>query len=161
MLLTPQANSFFTAKDVSRFIPAAYSELNRRFFQEIKRRNRQDKVRIFEYTRPGWTFHAKGIWCILPGENKPSVTLIGSANLGMLLELAVTDASSGGRSRDRDVEAQMILITENEALKTRINEEFQHMQQHMTLVTEDTFQQKTHQANFLVKLACKWVANYF
>ena len=40
------------------------------------------RIRMFEYERPGWTFHAKGIWHYLPGQALPCATLVGSPNFG-------------------------------------------------------------------------------
>ena len=32
--------------------------------------------------RPGWTFHAKGLWYSPPGERCPTLTVVGSPNYG-------------------------------------------------------------------------------
>ena len=42
-----------------------------------------DRIQLWEFVRPGWTYHAKGLWYSLPGQQKPSFTLIGSPNFGM------------------------------------------------------------------------------
>jgi len=85
---SPQTNGFFDAKDLSRIIPSAYSALEYDFMKELNKtalygeHKEGSKVRILEYVRPNWTFHAKGIWI---GDEQPFLTTIGSANLGKLL----------------------------------------------------------------------------
>jgi phosphatidylserine/phosphatidylglycerophosphate/cardiolipin synthase-like enzyme len=59
---------------------------------------------------PGWTFHAKGIWYYLPGETLPSATLIGSPNFGF-------------RSVEKDLEAQITIVTTNPELRRDIDAE--------------------------------------
>ena len=41
-----------------------------------------EKITLWEFMRPGWTYHAKGLWYTLPNQQKPSLTLIGSPNFG-------------------------------------------------------------------------------
>lgn len=106
---SPQANGFFTAKDISRMIPTAYSAVEENLYKEIVSKGQEKRISIFEYGRPNWTFHAKGIWTTFPGETLPSSTVIGSANLGQ-------------RSSERDLEAQLLIVTTNEQLKKKIDE---------------------------------------
>ena len=112
-------------------------------------------VRVYEYVRPGWTFHAKGLWLrvgdallseLLPsrapqtsrassaasastpggGSDKgqqratapdtPNATLVGSSNFG-------------ARSAQRDLESQVFLCTDNEALRQRLLEEWAALSQ--------------------------------
>lgn len=42
----------------------------------------QKRITLREYVRPGWTYHAKGLWYTLPNERKPTLTFIGSSNFG-------------------------------------------------------------------------------
>jgi CDP-diacylglycerol--glycerol-3-phosphate 3-phosphatidyltransferase len=53
-------------------------------------------------------YHAKGLW-YAPEGGSPSITLIGSSNLGV-------------RSAQRDLEAQLLILTENESLRKRMDE---------------------------------------
>lgn len=39
-----------------------YSEIEKRFFQLAQRTGNGDRVKLWEYDVPGWTFHAKGLW---------------------------------------------------------------------------------------------------
>jgi len=41
-------------------IPAAYTHLEKQFFDEIAATGNASRVSIKEYEREGWTFHAKG-----------------------------------------------------------------------------------------------------
>lgn len=48
------------------------------------------------------------MWVSLPGENHPTLTMIGSPNFGH-------------RSSERDLEAQAVVITKNDALRAAFN----------------------------------------
>ena len=53
------------------------------------------RVRMFEYRRPGWTFHGKGLWYTeQAGSPGPCLTMVGSPNFGY-------------RSQKRDLETQV------------------------------------------------------
>jgi len=56
--------------------------------------------------QPGWTYHAKGFWYSTERGGLPSVTTIGSSNLGV-------------RSARRDLEAQLFIMTENKQLRDK------------------------------------------
>ncbi|KAH7295162.1 hypothetical protein KP509_27G035600 [Ceratopteris richardii] len=123
---SPQANGFYGSRGISGLIPKAYSLLEKDFYEQTCK-NAAEKVfeqcslhsssnckcgvRLFEYKKPGWTFHAKGMWCYLPdGINLPNMTLIGSSNFGF-------------RSRQRDIEAQLFVVTVEPGLRKRLQEE--------------------------------------
>jgi CDP-diacylglycerol---glycerol-3-phosphate 3-phosphatidyltransferase len=55
-----QANGFYGSKGISYYIPAAYTRIETQFLRHVERRSATDRVRVHEYARPGWTFHAKG-----------------------------------------------------------------------------------------------------
>jgi hypothetical protein len=82
-----QANGFYTAKDISRYVPMAYSMVEEALFNEIEATKQQERIKLMEYVRPDWTFHGKGLWYVFPKESVPFITLIGSANFGMFLLL--------------------------------------------------------------------------
>lgn len=65
---------------------------------------------MFEYEKPDWTYHAKGLWYYLPDAQLPAMTLIGSSNFGE-------------RSVNRDLESQVCIVTANEALQRRLHQE--------------------------------------
>ena len=55
-----QANGFFGSKGISYYIPAAYTCIETNFLRHVERTRATDRVHVHEYTRPAWTFHAKG-----------------------------------------------------------------------------------------------------
>ncbi|KAJ3174914.1 CDP-diacylglycerol--glycerol-3-phosphate 3-phosphatidyltransferase [Geranomyces variabilis] len=99
----PEANGFFGSKGVSRHLPAAYTHLEK----GIMRLAEVMKITVSEWKKPGWTFHAKGLWCTPPGERTPVLAFIGSSNFGY-------------RSLYRDVETQAVIVTGDEALRTAL-----------------------------------------
>lgn len=72
---------------------------------------------LLEYERTGWTYHAKGLWYYLPGSTLPNLTLIGSSNFGE-------------RSVNRDLEAQICLVTTNGGLQRKLQAEYDNILQH-------------------------------
>lgn len=104
---SPEANGFFNSKGVSRFLPPAYTYIEKKFYKQVKRIRRSHEITIEEYKRPGWTYHAKGLWIKFKEQNLPYVTMIGSPNFGQ-------------RSSERDLEAQAVVLTENKELRTAL-----------------------------------------
>lgn len=70
------------AKGIARGIPAAYTKIEESFFKMCEKLKQNNRIKLFEFTKPGWTYHAKGLWYCMPGQKKPSFTLIGSPNFG-------------------------------------------------------------------------------
>lgn len=60
LLASPEVNGFFGARGAAGAIPAAYAHIERQFYGEVCSRGQQARVRLQEYWRSGWTFHAKG-----------------------------------------------------------------------------------------------------
>ena len=68
----PSANGFFGSAGISGAIPTAYSEIERAFYKAAARAGRlhysprtrptAPGIALYEYSRRGWTFHAKGLW---------------------------------------------------------------------------------------------------
>lgn len=79
---SPQANGFFGAGRVMNGIPQAYTLIAKNFQEQICACGLQDRIRLYEYYRNGWTFHAKGLWYYSPGSDLPTLTFIGSPNFG-------------------------------------------------------------------------------
>ncbi|NWW96689.1 PGPS1 protein, partial [Rhynochetos jubatus] len=109
LLASPEVNGFFGAKGVAGAIPAAYVHIERQFYSELCCLRQQERVRLQEYSRAGWTFHAKGLWLYLAGSDLPCLTLVGSPNFGY-------------RSVHRDLEAQVAIVTENPALQQQLHQ---------------------------------------
>jgi hypothetical protein len=77
-----QANGFFGSKGISSAIPDAYTYIAKHFYAEVLKSSQQHRVTLHEFSRPGWTVHAKGLWFYLPGQTLPSMSMIGSPNFG-------------------------------------------------------------------------------
>ncbi|KAH8406971.1 hypothetical protein KR222_002135, partial [Zaprionus bogoriensis] len=110
LMAHPNANGFQGAKGPAGGIPAAYTLIAKRFYESLVRRKQNHRVNFFEYEKPGWTYHAKGLWYYLPEARLPNLTLIGSSNFGE-------------RSVNRDLETQVCLVTDNKELSQRLQAE--------------------------------------
>ncbi|XP_040438175.1 CDP-diacylglycerol--glycerol-3-phosphate 3-phosphatidyltransferase, mitochondrial isoform X4 [Falco naumanni] len=66
LLASPEVNGFFGAKGVAGAIPAAYVYIEHQFYSEVCYLHQQERVQLQEYSRAGWTFHAKGAGAALP-----------------------------------------------------------------------------------------------
>lgn len=66
---SPEVNGFFGAKGVAGAIPAAYTHIARQFYEQVCRLGQRERIRLHEYHRAGWSFHAKGesILSVFPG----------------------------------------------------------------------------------------------
>ncbi|GLD60154.1 CDP-diacylglycerol--glycerol-3-phosphate 3-phosphatidyltransferase, mitochondrial [Lates japonicus] len=122
---SPEVNGFFGAKGVAGAIPTAYIHIARQFYNQVCQLGQQERVHLHEYHRPQWTFHAKGLWYYLQGQDRPCLTLIGSPNFGY-------------RSVHRDLEAQIAIVTENEELQSQLQEEQEMLYQRSTEVSSST-----------------------
>lgn len=145
---SPRANGFFTAKGASRRVPAAYVLLERQFWDAAERAAK--RFRLHEYSRAGWTYHAKGLWYTPPGASQPLLTLIGSANFG-------------ARSLWRDTEAQVTLLTENAALRQLLADEQSALIADSTLVPNRQYleTERDHVVPFWVHCATRVARDVF
>eukprot|EP01083_Nonionella_stella_P072228 194567_1 len=120
---SPQANGFFGASGFAGIIPTLYSWAERALLHRIRNCGVGSRVRVCEYERKGWTFHAKGLWLGPPSKQQetpegvvdnrqdwPMLTLIGSANFGH-------------RSVHRDLEVSAAIVTEDADLRQRLKVE--------------------------------------
>ncbi|KAJ8728227.1 hypothetical protein PYW08_016612 [Mythimna loreyi] len=114
LMAHPNANGFLGASGPAGGIPHAYSLIARKFWQRVLDYRQMDRVQMLEYERPGWTFHAKGLWYYPPGCGVPWATIVGSANLGE-------------RSVRRDLEAQAAIFTVSTELQRKLHEESQQL----------------------------------
>ncbi|XP_030610965.1 CDP-diacylglycerol--glycerol-3-phosphate 3-phosphatidyltransferase, mitochondrial isoform X2 [Archocentrus centrarchus] len=145
---SPEVNGFFGAKGVAGAIPAAYTHIARQFYKQVCQLGQQERVHLHEYHRPQWTFHAKGLWYYLQGQDRPCLTLIGSPNFGY-------------RSVHRDLEAQIAIVTENEALQSQLQEEQEMLYQRSTEVSSSTFERPDRHVKLWVKLVTPLIKNFF
>lgn len=87
---SPKANGFFGSSGVSGRIPEGYTYYEKRFMRAVRRAGRMWReaasgnfkgVQLSEWDKPGWTYHAKGIWLSPSSRSLPILTLFGSTNL--------------------------------------------------------------------------------
>lgn len=145
---SPEVNGFFGAKGVAGAIPAAYIHIARQFYNQVCQLGQQDRVHLHEYHRSQWTFHAKGLWYYLQGQDRPCLTLIGSPNFGY-------------RSVHRDLEAQIAIVTENKGLQSQLQEEQEMLYQRSTEVSDSTFERPDRHVKLWVKLVTPLIKNFF
>ncbi|OZJ06861.1 hypothetical protein BZG36_00216 [Bifiguratus adelaidae] len=139
---SPKANGFYGSKGVSKYLPDAYTSIEHDFFQATRQLNKGDSIKISEYTRPGWTYHAKGLWLQLPGMENPAMTLVGSPNFGY-------------RSSERDLEAQVIMVTDNAKLQESLGRELANLHTYSEQVDEKLFKRPDRKVPFLVKITAR------
>ncbi|KAH7343795.1 hypothetical protein B0J17DRAFT_643958 [Rhizoctonia solani] len=129
---SPSANGFLGSKGLSGRIPEAYTLLERRFWNRVlaaRRRWGGDRgIELREWQRPGWTYHAKGMW-ISPSINEaPYATLFGSTNLN-------------SRSAHLDTEVSFLLAVpeQNSLLRTALRYEVSHIRNNTVKVDDQAF----------------------
>ena len=139
----PEANSFHNAPFPLYGVPFVYTSLANKFFDVSSR----EKVQMYEYQRPGWTFHCKGLWVYETEKDLPYATMVGSPNFGY-------------RSEKRDLESQLVIVTENEDLQRRLGEEQRHLYSHSEAVEDNTLEAEDRRTpawvKFVVKVAREW-----
>lgn len=117
-------NGWAGAKGPAGSIPTAYSLLARNFYEIVKKANQLNRIKLIEYVKTDWSYHAKGIWYYLPDSDLPNLTLIGSSNFGE-------------RSVNRDLESQMCLVTLNGKLQKRLQLECDRLYDHGRSAEDD------------------------
>jgi CDP-diacylglycerol--glycerol-3-phosphate 3-phosphatidyltransferase len=146
---SPWANGFYGSKGVSGMLPAAYTLLSRRFLDAVSKAGLSQQISVKEWrkgtvnTPGGWTYHAKGIWVTLPGEQNPSVSLIGSSNYTK-------------RSYSLDLEANTLIVTRNPDLQRRLGDEERWLQEYATPMTRDDYAKTERRVGLKVRLAM-WI----
>ncbi|KAK0629561.1 hypothetical protein B0T17DRAFT_486565 [Bombardia bombarda] len=143
---SPFANGFYKSPGVSGLLPDAYVLLARRFLRSVHHNKRDSAISLREWRKgtvgePGaWTYHAKGLWVTLPENKDPSISLIGSSNYTK-------------RSYSLDLEANALIVTENEELKKRLGDEQRWLQENTTVVTRDDLARSERRIGFKVRAA--------
>jgi CDP-diacylglycerol---glycerol-3-phosphate 3-phosphatidyltransferase len=143
---SPWANGFYGSAGVSGMLPAAYTHLSKRFVESVRRKGLSDQIQLREWRRgtvnepDGWSYHAKGVWVTLPGESSPSLSIVGSSNYTT-------------RSYELDLEANVVIVTRDEALKKRLAEEEAWLQDYARDVTEEEFKKPERKVEWKVRLA--------
>lgn len=119
-----QANGFMGANGPAGSIPKAYTLIAKRYYDTVIAAKQTNRINLLEFERNGWTYHAKGLWYYLPNEKLPSLAVIGSSNFGE-------------RSVNRDLEAQICLVTSNDRLKNQLQKECEHLYSYGTLAQKE------------------------
>ncbi|XP_075973686.1 phosphatidylglycerophosphate synthase 1 [Anticarsia gemmatalis] len=130
LMAHPNANGFLGASGPAGGIPHAYSLIARKFWQKVVDSNQTRRVEMLEYERPGWTFHAKGLWYYPPGSRVPWATIVGSANLGE-------------RSVKRDLEAQAAIFTVSPELQKKLHQETQQLHEYASECSKELQKRET------------------
>ncbi|EPY24955.1 CDP-diacylglycerol--glycerol-3-phosphate 3-phosphatidyltransferase [Angomonas deanei] len=120
-------------KGMAGRIPYFYLQLERSFYYLMKYYHALHRVRVREFSREGFTFHAKGLWVMERGEQKdqdttqpPYLVAYGSTNYGY-------------RSVHKDVEAEVFLFTVNQTLRDSLRRELQLLLDDSITVEEERF----------------------
>ena len=146
---SPWANGFYGSKGISGMLPAAYTHLGKQFLQAVKEKGLSGQIALKEWrhgtvNQPGgWTYHAKGLWITLPGEQNPCISLVGSSNYTK-------------RSYSIDLEANTLIVTRNEGLMRKLGEEEKWLQQHAKVVDETEFHKTERRVGLHVRIAM-WI----
>lgn len=113
---------------MSGALPLGYSEIERRFFDAARGAGREGAVSVHEYSRAGWTFHAKGLWCTGHSAADPAAFLnvVGSSNFGV-------------RSVTRDVELQFVVEGVDASLAASLSHERDALFKWSTPVSDSTW----------------------
>ncbi|KAK4446603.1 hypothetical protein QBC34DRAFT_331040 [Podospora aff. communis PSN243] len=143
---SPYANGFYNSPGVSGLLPGAYTLLARRFLRAVHHNGREGSTVLREWRKGtvnepgGWTYHAKGLWVTLPNNSNPSISVIGSSNYTK-------------RSYSLDLEANALIVTENEELKQRLGDEQRWLMENTTIVTRDDFAKTERRVGLKVRIA--------
>ena len=93
--------------------------------------------------KEGWTYHAKGLWVSLNGEQEPSISVVGSSNYTK-------------RSYGLDLEIGTVIVTSDGGLKQRLREERDGLQEYATKVGVDEFIKTERRVGIKVRIAM-WI----
>jgi len=148
LMASPQANGFFNGHGMSGYIPTFYVYVSKKFHELILSCRQSYRMKLKEYFRQGWTFHAKGIWLTWPGETQPSVTLLGSPNYGY-------------RSVHRDLETQFVVVTEHEILKRQLMDEKIRLFRCGQVIDSSTFLQRDHFVPIWLRFVARFIRSLF
>ncbi|KAI9343443.1 hypothetical protein DFJ73DRAFT_661230 [Zopfochytrium polystomum] len=144
---SPKANGFYGSKGVSRHIPSVYTFIEKKLWKALGQTGRRESVDIFEYCRPDWTYHVKGLWYAVSG-HPPEMTIIGSSNFGQ-------------RSLRRDFESQLILVTSDNDLRERLRKDIENVTKYCEKVNDSTFAHSERRVHPLVALGTRLLKHLF
>lgn len=141
------ANGFYGSKGFSKYIPDIYTCIEQNFYEKVLKQKMTDRVKLYEYFKESWTFHAKGLWYTSDkGRNSmPTLTVIGSSNFGY-------------RSVDRDLEFQLAIYSHNEKFKRSLMNEQVHLYENSKRVSEKIL---LNRLTIWIKIGTKFLKSYF
>ncbi|KAH9048572.1 hypothetical protein EDB84DRAFT_1456633 [Lactarius hengduanensis] len=117
---SPEANGFYGSQGISGRLPEGYTWLEQRFMAAVRASHSQDHrhisglVDLKEWNRPGWTYHAKGIWLSPKPGSLPILTLFGSTNLN-------------SRSAQLDTELSFVMLANSVTVRKKLQLELQRL----------------------------------
>ncbi|GAA5923723.1 CDP-diacylglycerol--glycerol-3-phosphate 3-phosphatidyltransferase [Sporobolomyces koalae] len=170
---SPEANGFFGSKGVSKYIPPAYTQFSKEFFEQVeqqtrRRRKPESGIEMREWKKLDWTYHAKGIWLTPALSNRFSTPLnaspLADANdldkyllslhpLPPYLTL-IGSSNYGSRSATRDLEANVLVTTQSLELRKQLEAELKGIRQDANdLVDQTLFERKDRQVGWGVRIA--------
>ena len=150
LMAHPQANGFLGARGPAGGIPHAYTLIAQTFWNLILSKNLQHRIRMFEYQREGWTFHAKGLWYSpsMSLSSLPCLTMVGSPNFGY-------------RSVSKDLETQVTILTTNRKLQEQMGEEQSLLYKQGKEVNSNTYQEEDRRVPAWVKMVVGLARKFF
>ncbi|EKX74296.1 phosphatidylglycerophosphate synthase, putative [Theileria equi strain WA] len=162
MTSSPTSNEFYYSSDLRRFIPYVYCHFQQRLISSAEKSNKggsetadEDSFYI-EYTKPGYTFHTKGIW-ILPEELPQDVK-------GVSLELfkksfkgpcamIIGSSNFSYRSHYKDFEMSVVVETNSKPVLDGMKEEIYNLLKYTKHVSHSTISQRlTYKERLLAKV---------
>ncbi|KAK4057730.1 CDP-diacylglycerol--glycerol-3-phosphate 3-phosphatidyltransferase [Microbotryomycetes sp. JL221] len=175
---SPAANGFTGSRGVSKYIPPAYTHLQRMFYDQANKRankfGKENHITIREWRKQDWTYHAKGIW-LSPSLPNP-IRNLSTTNLSPFNDANDNDlyfrhfwkqpvslsyigsSNYGQRSAQRDLEANVLLTTTNKRLQQRLTNEVEHVRQDaIDQVNDRLFNKKDRRVKEGVKIAAKLI----
>ena len=159
---SPEANGFFGSRGLSGRIPAAYTLLEKLFWNRVVDKQLHAPVHPYvdvsdpisegplapvelrEWSKYGWTYHEKGLWITGPSLAQPvlspATTLIGSSNYG-------------ARSEKFDVECSLLITTQSPQLQDTLAKEVQEMRESArTRMDTATFRSKERRVDAVTQV---------
>ncbi|KAJ5191688.1 uncharacterized protein N7498_010673 [Penicillium cinerascens] len=146
---SPWANGFYGSPGISGMLPAAYTHLSARFLDRVAAAQCTNSIQLKEWRRGtvgtpnGWTYHAKGLWITLPGEEHPSLTFVGSSNYTK-------------RSYSLDIEVGALVVTSDPALKQKLGAETEWLQKDAKAISREDLMRTERRVGWNVRLAM-WI----
>ncbi|KAJ1633109.1 hypothetical protein T492DRAFT_904481 [Pavlovales sp. CCMP2436] len=158
------ANGFFGSRGLARHLPLAYAVLEREALAQLcKRAPRLREVALRLWLRPGWTFHAKGLWYAPappPGERPPPAADAGT-EAGEPLLTVIGSSNYGARSSELDLEAQAFLVTTDAGLRARLAAELRALRADSSGCSAEQAARRAAPAGAAFRWAVRWLAAPF